>query len=308
VQQQVRGRGLTLPPQRARRPHSGLIAIVILVILGLIAAGTGWWFGAGRWTEAPSLLKLSQQQATAKAAEQGLEVKLGQARHSEVVPQGQVILQDPAPNDRVREGGVITLILSLGPERIPVPGVAGLQQSEAEAALTEKNLKFTVKPTFDPSVVNGTAVGTEPKEGTALAPGTVVTLLVSQGAKPVDLRDLRGLSRAEAVQILTGLGLVPDISERNTDEEDERGRVLEQDPGPGQIQAGSKVKLTVGSGDARVTVPDLSGMSFNEARKELQKVGLEIRRVGKGNEVLFQLPVAGSEADAGSRVSVWFTR
>lgn len=51
------------------------------------------------------------------------------------VPAGQVIHQDPAAGQAVRQGSAVTLTVSRGVEQVAVPGVEGVVVDEAEAAL-----------------------------------------------------------------------------------------------------------------------------------------------------------------------------
>jgi serine/threonine-protein kinase len=294
------------PVGPSRRPRSGLIAIAILVALGLVAAGTGWYLGAGRYTTAPSVLKLSQRAAAAKASQSGLSLRIAPGRYSETVSKGLVVVQDPGPAGRVVNGGQITVVFSLGPERFRVPDVIGLNQDDAQKALAALNLRTTVTPQFSNDAPNGTVISSNPAKDTSLARDSVVTLVVSRGAKPVDLPDLRGRLQAEAEQLLRDLGLNPDIQLRDSGDGDQSGRVLDQDPGQGSVTSGSVVHLTVGAGQAQVEVPDVLGLNRQEAEQRLGAQGLQLRRIGGNGKAFLELPTSSSKVDAGSRVTVWF--
>src|SRR5687767_10919892 len=93
--------------------------------MGLLAAIGGYWFGIGRYTEAPSLVAKSKVEAEAAAKQAGFKVRYGPARYDEKEPKDQVLSQEPAAGARIVSGGEVTLTLSLGPERYTIPDVIG---------------------------------------------------------------------------------------------------------------------------------------------------------------------------------------
>ena len=56
-----------------------------------------------------------------------------------------------------------------------------------------------------------------------------------------------------------------------------------------------------------VTVPELVGMTAKEAEKMLSELGLSSERIGEGERVLSQLPMAGGEILSGSRLFLYTT-
>jgi len=288
------------------RRRAGLIALGVLLVLGLLAASLGWWLGAGRFTEAPSLVTLSQQQAEVKAKQTGFTLKYGTPQFSATAKAGTVLGQDPAPNGRILSGGSITLILSKGPEVYEVPDVEGLEEEQAKKSLTDLKFVVTVKPAFDDSISQGSAIRTDPPTGRKLPPGSAVTLLISNGTAPIQLPDLRGQTKDEAEKAVRELGLVPEFVEQDVDDDQFRGRVVAQEPGPGNIGSGATVRMAIGAGDAQVEVPELNGKRFGEARDELENLGLKIRRaIGRGNGRIFiQFPAPGTRVDKGTTINV----
>ncbi len=293
------------PNERPKR-RTGLIALGILLALGLVAASLGWWLGTGRFTEAPSLLTLSQQQAEQRAEQNGFVLKVGERVFSATAPAGTVLQQSPNPKGRILDGGTITIVVSKGPEIFEIPDIARLPEAEAKARLAELKFTVTVQPAFDENIDKGSAIGTNPKVGTKLPPGSAVTLLISSGTAPIKLPNLTGQTKEDAEKVIEELGLEVEFDEQRVDDERLRGRVIQQDPGPGNVGSDTTVRLTIGEGDAKIEVPNLNGKRFNEARDELEELGLEIRRgFGRGNGRIFaQVPAAGTLVDPGSTVNV----
>jgi serine/threonine-protein kinase len=248
---------------------------------------------------------MTQAQAQAQVAKAGLTLDVGETRHSETAPVGTVVEQDPGPTGRIRRDGAVTVYLSSGPERYDVPDVVGSTRAAAEQAVLDANLSPLVKQAYHDKVRKGLVVSATPKAGTALRRDTVVTLVVSKGPPPVRLPDVRGDRAAAAVRTLQGLGLKVRTSERFDDQAPE-GTVISQSPGAGTVLKGSTVQLTVSKGAPFVTVPDVGGMTFDEARVKLEAAGLKAEHgvdiPGGNGRVINQNPAGDAQVRKGSTV------
>src|SRR3546814_18143895 len=92
-----------------------------------------------------------------------------------------VLSSDPAAGDRVLDGGTVTVVLSLGPERYAVPKVAGSTEDEAQKAIQDANLDFGRSiEKFSEKVPAGELIRSDPTAGTRLKPGTTVDIDLSQ--------------------------------------------------------------------------------------------------------------------------------
>jgi serine/threonine-protein kinase len=296
-------------PRRPRGRRGAVIATGVVLCLGLAAIFGGWWLGTGRFSTAPALLNLPQAQAAAKAQTAGFAVRFAPPEFNEAVQPGLVLRQDPEPSAKIANEGTITLVISRGPERFAVPPVTGRTAAKAQELLSQRQLRVDVKPVFSDSVGEGQAVGTDPKAGTALPRDSLVTLFVSKGSNTVELPDLQGQSRDDAVKAVTDLGLNPEVTEQQTDDSDEVGKVISQDPGAGNIRPSSTVRLVIGvdgqnQGDEQIEVPDVTGESFKNARNELRDRGLDARKIGNGDRVFAQFPGPGSRVKKGTKINL----
>ena len=84
-----------------------------------------------------------------------------------------------------------------------MPDVVGLSEADAEAALLELELTAALSPEFDSLVPLGQVVSTAPVAGTAVAPESSVTVVVSQGP---DCDTLVGTDGTTAAERLTTAG------------------------------------------------------------------------------------------------------
>ena len=97
-----------------------------------------------------------------------------------------------------------------------------------------------------------------------------------------------------------------------TSEDVPEGEVISQDPEAGtKADEGSEVELTVSSGAGQVTIPQLTGFTYSEAKKLLEsdKYGLDVKKdeqesSAPENEVINSNPPGGTEVDKGSTVTL----
>ncbi|MGS2619483.1 Stk1 family PASTA domain-containing Ser/Thr kinase [Micromonospora sp. LZ34] len=286
-----------------RRGRQAVAAAV--VVLGLVAALSGWWFGVGRYTVAPQLVSLSKADAEAQAARAGFTLVYAEPRYDEQVPKDAVLGQDPASASRIVKGGTITLTLSLGPERLPVPDVVGKDFELAEADLTNAKL-IAVKGAsrYDDNLPAGVVIDTNPKVGTEVKPGDKITLVLSKGRAPVSVPNLVGKSLTDARAALAKLGLVPVETYKDSDKP--RDEVLGQSPADGTgVEKGTQVKLDVSKGPPLTVVPRVVDLPCPQAKQLLESQGFPVAVQFNPNGIVrYQNPVENSQVPPGTQVTL----
>jgi serine/threonine-protein kinase len=88
-----------------------------------------------------------------------------------------------------------------------------------------------------------------PSAGTAVEPGSTVTIVVSSGKeeKQAKVPSVIGKERREAVELIRAAGLKPEVEEEETEVPSQVGRVTDQFPPPGtEAKPGSTVTIVVG--------------------------------------------------------------
>lgn len=101
----------------------------------------------------------------------------------------------------------------------------------------------------------------------------------------IPVPSLHGDMQEEAEARIREAGLLPGEVTAMASMDAERGRVLAQDPLPGQqLRAGAAVSFAVSSGPPELRVPPLAGMDQESARRLLESVGfdVDIRQVRTG--------------------------
>jgi serine/threonine-protein kinase len=218
-------------------------------------------------------------------------------------------------------GVVIVLLagnLSSTANRISVPDVVGLPQSEAETALQAKGLAVRIRNVNDDRIPKDTVVGQDPEANTKIKRGATVTLKVSIGPGLVEVPDLIGLTEAEATAKLESAGLAKGEVDTAPSDTVQAGKVMYQSPRKGfKAEVHSPVDLVVSSGRAMRTVPSVIGLTEAKARRMIEGDGFVYQSIGEpqsttcdqpAGRVCRQDPPDGSDAEAGSTVTVVVSR
>ncbi|GGR16843.1 Stk1 family PASTA domain-containing Ser/Thr kinase [Streptomyces roseolus] len=298
------------PRRRTFRPAPrGPLLIVLGVLLVLGLGGGVWYINAGQFTRVPAVLGQTEQAARERLADAGLEPGTTKRAFSDVYERGTVMAVDPAPGERVRSHVTVTLTLSRGPEIVKVPNLKNKPLDEARRILTEQGLApGVVTSAFSTTVAQGAVIGSDPEPGTERAPDSAVALVVSKGA-PVDVPDVTGETVADATAALQEAGLKVSVAPERVHSPEDAGSVAAQSLAEGSRAAkGDAVTLTVSKGPRPVEVPDVVGLSTDEAREKLEAAGFEVK-VQKsfpflGDEVTGQSVEGGLTAPEGSTVAI----
>jgi beta-lactam-binding protein with PASTA domain len=152
-------------------------------------------------------------------------------------PVGTVIWQDPPAEVVAPEATDVSLTLSSGPQRIPVPDVAGYDVEQARTLIEGAGLRVGSTESTQAPTPKDVAVNTRPPAGTALNPGSSVVLVVSVGAATLRVPTLTGLSIEEARLALETAGLALGTAFEQTTTAVAPGEVFFQEPAAGTLSA-----------------------------------------------------------------------
>jgi len=191
-----------------------------------------------------------------------------------------------------------------------VPNVVGLSLEEATQRLGDAGFKLQNEgPQASAGVAEGLVASQKPEDGSNFPKGSSVRVWISSGSGPVQIPDVVGTDRYEAVGILEALGLKVLVQEEPTADERQRDKVLSQNPvGGNVVGAGYTITIVVATGDL-VLVPVLVGMSQSTAETVLLGLGLvpqvvPVDSTQPGGTVLTQDPGAGTEVQMGTTVKI----
>ncbi len=134
-----------------------------------------------RTVATPTLVGLSQAQATTLLQQAGLGVGTVSFVSSNTVPAGIVVAQAPAAGVRAPLGSAVALTVSIGLQ-VPVPVLTNLTQAQAEAAIVAAGLAVgNVTSASSNTVAAGLVIATSPPVGSGVALGASIDLVISSG-------------------------------------------------------------------------------------------------------------------------------
>ncbi|MER6555353.1 Stk1 family PASTA domain-containing Ser/Thr kinase [Streptomyces sp. NPDC001725] len=255
----------------------------------------------------------------------------GTAHHTSRLEMPRPALPEPGLGRRVplafrgRRGvltAVVTVLLVLGAgagvwyinsgQFTRVPALLGKTQSAAEERLADEGLDLKgVERAYSDTVRRGTVISSDPGSGERIRGNDAVKLVISRGPETVKVPDVEGLALADARRELKKWGLAPGMATREFSEEIDRGKVIRTDPRAGtERHTDSAVALVVSKGSP-VDVPDVTGLSVDDATAALDEAGLKAEvlpeRVDSAEaqgEIARQTPGSGAEAAEGDTVEL----
>ncbi len=308
-----------------KRKSRGAWLFALVLLLAALAGATGWYFGSGPGSKVIIPTVTGQDVASATSILEKADLMVSDTpKHafSVTVEKGLVAGTDPEAGTAVAHGGEVTLIVSDGPQPLPMPKVVGETEDAARAMLDGS---FDVQKSeyrFDPTVAEHVVIAAYGVDaaGARLDLSTVaeywegqpVTLVVSLGPIP----DVAGLSVDEALQALQDKGILGSTSEGLHDWSDtvKKGNVIGvQVPDGTIVTEGTVLQLIVSDGVEQVEVPDVVGMIWAKAEQILKDAGFVIE-LSDQSKLIAQYsdsptvrsidPKPGTTVDKGSTVKV----
>ncbi|WAM14245.1 MULTISPECIES: Stk1 family PASTA domain-containing Ser/Thr kinase [Rhodococcus] len=291
--------------ERQRSRRTTIVWLLVILMLALAVGFGGWWMGSGRFTAVPTTDGLDRGAAVTAIEAAGLSTEI-RGKYSDTAALDTVLGTDPTGGSRISRDGTVALLVSLGRPTVP-PLPAGGERAGIEQEL--RNRTFTPVDggqAFSAKVPIGAVAALDPAPGTELATGSTVKLIVSKGAPPVDVPDVKGMSEAEARTSLEAVGIVVQDVTTDFDRTVAAGDAIATSPKAGtSVNAGTSVTLSVSNA---VRVPSMLGRTVGSARDELSRLGLDVkvRSVTDTDRsfVISQNPGSGDLVKPGSTVTL----
>ena len=197
--------------------------------------------------------------------------------------EGIIIEQTPSAGviRRVYRGGEpckVTLTVSLGERIFVMRDYTSQSARDVLLELKTESVKFKISEKYSDTVKAGQVISTTPAPGESFTSDEVVTIILSLGKerKFAAIPDLSGLTEVRARETLRALGFevgqIKYVASQNA-----IGTVISQTPSAySLLEIGERVDLEVSAGMSfsQKSVPDLYGMTVEEAREALADVGL----------------------------------
>jgi serine/threonine-protein kinase len=193
---------------------------------------------------------------------------------------------------------------------VTIPILDGVEQASAETRLTALGLTPIIEEEMSADVAAGRVIRTDPPAGEQVDPLTdpEVTVFVSTGPDEVNVPEVRGLAREDAITELENAGLVISTFETDHDPDIQADRATKTEPAAGEVVA-PDTEVVLYISDGKVELPELRGGTESDAQQQLVALGLivdlqdiETTEADPGT-VVEQNPLPGL-VDQGSTVTI----
>jgi eukaryotic-like serine/threonine-protein kinase len=301
-------------PERHRRRR--WLWVTAIVVVALAGAGLSWQKKIFTPSHpVPSLKGLSPAAARVDLARTHLLLAVGGSASSTTVPLGDVISEQPSTSTPLKEGDVVTVVLSNGLPIETVPSLVGLNCDGATRVLAANHLGASCPPAaaaYNDGIPAGVILNWsyQNRLNVTQAPyGSTIIIATSLGKHVVTIPSLPSATYAQARSTLRSDGLVvTEVQESSTTVPN--GSVTRTLPPAGSgVVVGGSVVVFVSRGPAIVKIPNVRHDSVADATTALENAGFSVGSVDGSNDgdVVSTDPAAGQFAAQGSTVDLTTT-
>ncbi len=304
-----------LARKASKRRRRGFWIFALVLVVAVALGGGAWYFaaGPGSVTTVPDVAGQQPDAAMSTLSSLGFQ-PTQQPQASLTVATGTVIGTDPASGTAAPNNSGVTVLVSSGPRSIPVPTLNGLNQADAEKAVTSAGFTLgTTAKQFDKATAGTVIFYTGPDgsvNGAQYLEQQPITLTISAGPVP----DVTGQTLDAAIATLKGVGLEGVEGSHDFNETLPEGQVYQAVAPADVVRPGDKITLNISRGPAPVTVPSgLNGMSWTVVKPQLVALGFDLQynAVADAFPDTFKVsttdPGGGTSVPRGSKLTVSFS-
>ena len=256
----------------------------------------------------PSLVGLSLLEAKELCEEYGIKLIVSEYEYSSEYDSMCVLSQMINEGDYIQQDVVVEITMSKGELVYKVPSILYLTEEEAIERLENRQLGYTISYAENENIAEGCVAAQSIVAGTVIEPDDIIDIIISTGPPRFDMVNVVGKNEGEAIATLQELGLII-TTEYSYDENVDDGAVISQ-----SVEAGTKVHkrfeitLTVCSKSELISVPDISGKEFEDAKAILEDADFKVEKNEIYNTeveagvVISQTPQGGSNQKAQSKI------
>ena len=142
----------------------------------------------------PTLTNRTESEAKSLLSAAGLGSGSVSQEYSDTVAEGYIISQNPSAGSMVDKGTNVSYVVSRGQENVYIGNAEkdGSSESAVTNYLTGKGLKVSRSEAYSDTVPKGNVISYNPGNGSTVAPGSTVNIVVSLGPEPVKTAQVPG--------------------------------------------------------------------------------------------------------------------
>lgn len=213
-------------------------------------------------------------------------------------------------------GGTMLFLNTTNPKEVDLPNVVGLSKEEAQLQIEEAKLKYEVdKEEYDKEVPEGFIISQDPPYSDkyhSVKQGSTVKVVISKGTEKAIVPKVVGMKKDEAIEALEKANLKAEVIEE-TSKTVEAGYVISQEIEENtEVSAGDSIKIHVstGTGIKQVTMISVVGKTEEQAKSELEGIGLKVtvgyeENTSKDSGIVLKQSIdTGKVIDEGTTVTI----
>ncbi len=227
-----------------------LLTLFILVSVGFLSALTAMRFAIrGQVVEVPALVGLTEAQGTQALTGRKLLLKVESRVYNDSATEGSIVAQDPPLGAQVKAHSRVSVVLSLGKRKVPIPDLIDGTLRAAQINLMRRGLSLGfVASVWNPAVEKDQIIAQEPPPDSKEVIGPAVDVLLSKGPREDAYLtpDFIGMDFRRASEIVKEEGFVTGPVSLQSYPDVAGGVVIVQQPPAGsKILAGATLSFTV---------------------------------------------------------------
>lgn len=197
----------------------------------------------------PRFIDMTQEMAEKTAKENGIYLEIESVESDKLL--GTVVGQSVEEGKKISRGDTVTLEVSVGNGEVEFPDVVGYSMEDAQRELKNRgitNVTFSLQKST--TIPSGTVISTDPVEGEMIRVDKEVTLFISisDSEKMIEVENVLGKSRQEAVSILEKQGFSVKVEEAASDAYPEGQICAQSKDGGFEALEGSTIMIYVSTG------------------------------------------------------------
>ncbi len=264
-------------------------AITSGLILALIFVGSYFLFKDLLNVDAkpvPNLMGMQEDEAEVELRKLGFPMDVAERVHNKDIPEGEVIRQDPKPHQSNKVTNPVTVFVSKGPRKIPVPPIVGKNYDEVDIILETAGLaEGDVRQEYS-QYPSGIVIEQKIAPGISVDEGTRVDYVISGGPEKIFMDSFIGKKIEDVETKLIMLDLIRgNINEVNSDEHP-KGIVIEQSvPAGTEISKKSVIDFVVSKGAKEQSGDKVYYLSIN-LPKNLNRMKVTVFKIESEKSIL----------------------
>ena len=213
-------------------------------------------------------------------------------------------------------GGTMLFLNVTNPKEVDLPNVVGLSKEEAQTQIEEVKLKYEVdKEEYNKEVPEGFIISQDPPYSDkyhSVKQGSTVKVVISKGTEKATVPKVVGMKKDEAIKTLEEANLKAEVIE-DTSKTVAEGYVISQEIEENtEVSAGDSIKIHVskGTGIKQVTMISVVGKTEEQAKSELEGIGLKVtigyeENTSKDSGIVLKQSIdVGKVIDEGTAVTI----